>query len=85
MRYLSVCALKEELQEWGYAIVIYPNSLTRTFAKAGMHMLSELQGQGSTLHLVEDHMADFKVLNKMLGVDEFTRLEARFCPPKEDN
>jgi len=69
----------EELQEMGYALVIYPNTLLRVFSKAGLETLDELQAKGTTKGKLDD-MMNFKNLNKMLGIDEYGALEAKYCP-----
>lgn len=57
-----------ELEAMGYALVIFPNSLTRRFAKAGLELLSELKKKGTTRELM-DRMMPFKELNQLLGID----------------
>jgi 2-methylisocitrate lyase-like PEP mutase family enzyme len=37
-----------QLQALGFSLAIYPNALTRLFAKAGLEMLASLRGTGST-------------------------------------
>lgn len=72
----------EELQEMGYSLVIYPNSLTRRFAKAALDLLKELKSTGTTRHLL-DGMMPFKELNKMLGIDSYRELEQKYLPRPE--
>lgn len=69
----------DELQEMGYSLVIYPNSLTRRFARAALDLLSELKKTGTTKHLLDD-MMPFKELNKMLGIDSYRELEQKYLP-----
>ncbi len=58
-----------ELQEMGYALVIYPNSLTRRFARAALELLGELESTGTTRQLQGD-MLTFTELNELLGIEE---------------
>lgn len=69
----------QELQEMGYSLVIYPNSLTRRFARAALDLLKELKNTGTTRHLL-DEMMPFKELNKMLGIDSYRELEQKYLP-----
>ncbi len=54
------------LQELGFRLAIYPNALTRLFAKAGTEMLASLKQHGTTSHFAD----------RMFGHDElgFPRL-----------
>lgn len=70
----------EELRDWGYSLVIYPNTLLRVFSKAGLKVLDNLQQDETTAHCLGD-MMNFKDLNKMLGIEEHGRLEQKYCPP----
>jgi len=68
-----------ELQDMGYAIVIYPNAILRGVAKIGADILEDLKTKDTTresLHM----MRNFKELNKLLGIDEFRELESRYLP-----
>ncbi|MEE2750930.1 MAG: isocitrate lyase/PEP mutase family protein [Myxococcota bacterium] len=69
----------QALEEMGYRIALWPNSLVRYFAFAGATLLSHLRNQGTTEALL-DQMVDFPELNEMLGIREFANLEARFVP-----
>jgi 2-methylisocitrate lyase-like PEP mutase family enzyme len=69
----------EELESFGYAIALYPNTLLRVFAKVGTEILGELSRAGTTQHLL-DRMLSFDALNALLGIDEFTRLESELVP-----
>jgi 2-methylisocitrate lyase-like PEP mutase family enzyme len=66
-----------ELEEMGYALVIYPNSLLRRFAAAGTELLGELRSRGSTSQATAA-MCSFDELNELLGLAETQELEARF-------
>ena len=69
-----------KLEELGFALVIYPNSLTRRFARAGQELLTELRATGTTSALV-DQMIGFGALNALLGLDSFAEKERTFLPP----
>lgn len=65
------------LEELGFAFVIYPNSLTRRFARAGQELLAELAAKGTTAGAV-DGMVSFDALNDLVGLDEVAALERDF-------
>ncbi|MCP4680506.1 MAG: isocitrate lyase/PEP mutase family protein [Deltaproteobacteria bacterium] len=67
----------DELQEMGYSLVIYPNSITRRFARVALDLLAELKTKGTTHHM-RDKMIPFKELNRMLGIDNYRELEKKF-------
>ncbi len=67
------------LEDMGYRIALWPNSLVRYFAFAGATLLRQLRTQGTTEALL-NQMVDFPELNDMLGMREFASLEARFVP-----
>jgi 2-methylisocitrate lyase-like PEP mutase family enzyme len=69
-----------ELQTLGYALVIFPNSLTRCFAQAGLSLLAELKARGTTRHQL-DQMMPFTELNQLLGLEQFRELEQTYLPP----
>jgi len=55
-----------ELEQMGYRLVIYPNAITRTVARAAMELLATLRRDGSTLaHL--DRMLTFAQLTDLVG------------------
>jgi len=69
----------KELQDMGYAIVIYPNAILRGVAKIGADILEDLKTKDTTresLHL----MRNFTELNQLLGIDEFREFESRYLP-----
>jgi len=72
----------QTLEGMGYSLVIYPNMLLRVFARAGMGALQELAQKGTSKGLLPD-MLNFKEFNKMLGIDQFASLEAKFLPKDE--
>jgi 2-methylisocitrate lyase-like PEP mutase family enzyme len=56
------------LDGWGYRLVIFPNSLTRTFARQGLALLHELRERGSTASAL-DRMMSFVEFNRFLEDD----------------
>lgn len=55
-----------ELEQMGYRLVIYPNAIARTVARAAMEVLATLRQDGSTLaHL--DRMLTFAQLTDLVG------------------
>jgi len=72
----------EELHTLGYSIVIYPNSLTRRFAHAGVQLLTELKTAGTTQPLLEKMMS-FQQLNHLLGYESLQALERAYLPAPE--
>ena len=55
-----------ELGEMGYGVVIYPNAITRTVARAAIDMLAALRREGSTLSHVAQ-MLTFSELTDLVG------------------
>jgi len=66
-----------ELEELGYSIVIYPNSLIRSYMYAGRKMLLQLKESGTTEDCLED-MLLFDGLNSLLQGSAIAELEDRF-------
>ena len=66
-----------ELEELGYSIAIYPNSLIRCYMHAGRVLLEHLREYGTTEGML-DSMLLFKGLNRLLGSEEMGRLEDEF-------
>ena len=62
----------EELQEMGYRLVIYPNAITRTVARAALDMLGVLRREGSTLSRL-DQMLSFAELTDLVGGGSWVR------------
>ena len=62
-----------ELAAIGYRVVIYPNALTRTFARAGQDLLEELRRTGTTAG-----MLTHGELWDLFGRREWSELEQRF-------
>lgn len=67
----------EELEEIGYRIVIYPNSVTRMIVKAAQELYSELKRKGSTQGLAH-RMLSFDQLNNLLNIQHFREAEMRY-------
>lgn len=65
------------LQEIGYRLVIFPNSLTRLFAKAGGELMRELSTTGTTAGFA-DRMHGHKELWSLFDYDTWLRLEGTF-------
>ena len=72
----------DELESMGYSLVIYPNSLTRRFARAGLDLLADLHGNGTTRARL-DKMMPFQELNAMLGIEDLKKLEQNYLPRPE--
>lgn len=66
-----------ELAQIGYRIAIYPNALTRTFARAGHELLAELKRTGTTAGMLP-HMLTHGELWDLFGRREWSELERRF-------
>jgi carboxyvinyl-carboxyphosphonate phosphorylmutase len=71
-----------ELQAMGYSLVIYPNSLTRRFARVALDLLTELKTAGTTRHML-DQMMPFGELNDLLAIGNLQDLERRYLPPPD--
>lgn len=67
------------LEQLGYRLVIYPNSLIRRFAFVGPDLLASLRATGST-DSQRPGMVSFPELNTMLGLEAFAEVEQRFVP-----
>ena len=80
---LTPIVAAEILEEMGYDLVIYPNSLTRRFAFAGLDLLKALGKTGSTSSSL-DKMMPFPELNQLLGIEELKQLEKDYLPRPEE-
>ncbi len=65
------------LQELGFRLAIYPNALTRLFAKAGLSMLAALKETGST-NAVADRMLSHGELWELFDNATWRALEDRY-------
>ena len=69
-----------KLEEIGYRIAIYPNSLTRVFGRSGQQLLGHLKAAGSTLGL-ESSMMDHRELWALFEYEKWTGIEGRLSTP----
>ena len=69
----------KRLEELGYSLVIYPNSLTRRFAMAGFELLAELRSGGTTASMLEQ-MVSLGELNEFLGLESYRSFEDEYLP-----
>ena len=69
----------QELEQLGYALVIWPNSLIRRFVHAAREVLAALAHDGTTESEL-CHMASFDELNDLLGLPAVAELERRYVP-----
>jgi 2-methylisocitrate lyase-like PEP mutase family enzyme len=58
-----------ELQELGFAFVIFPGAIVRVLAKAAEEFYGALKTQGST-ETFRPRMFDFEALNRLIGTPE---------------
>jgi 2-methylisocitrate lyase-like PEP mutase family enzyme len=65
------------LQELGFRLAIYPNALTRLFAKAGLEVLASLKETGST-RAVADRMLGHDALWQLFDNATWRALEDRY-------
>lgn len=65
------------LQEIGYRLVIFPNAMTRLFAKAGADLMSELKAKGTTAAYL-DRMLGHKQLWSLFESETWLELEGNF-------
>lgn len=65
------------LDEIGYRLVIFPNSLTRTFAKIGQEIMATLAREGTTAS-VADRMLGHTELWSLFDAETWLRLEGDF-------
>lgn len=72
-----------ELHTMGYALVIFPNSLTRRLAHAALSFLAELRTSGTTLNMLDEMML-FGDLNRLLGLESIHALEREFLPTPDE-
>ena len=65
------------LQELGFKVAIYQNSLTRLFARAGQELLAGLKVEGGTAAFA-DRMLDHNQLWTLFENERWQALEKRF-------
>lgn len=68
---------REQLQEMGYSIAIYPVTGLYAATKAVMHTLGELKESGS-IEACRKNGVDFPTFNTMIGLPELRALEKSF-------
>ncbi len=68
---------KERLQDIGYRIAIYPNSLTRLFGRMGGELLAALREQGTTAGMAE-HMLSHRQLWDLFDYPDWIEVERRY-------
>lgn len=73
-----------ELEQIGYKLVSFSNSVLRTGVKAMQEVLKEIKQKGSTID-VEDRMISFDERNEILGLDRIYQLEERYKATRGDN
>ena len=71
---------REELRQLGFAFAIYPNALTRLFARAGLGLLASLHATGSTADW-RAQMMDHNELWELFESPAWYELEQRFAAP----
>ena len=65
------------LQELGYTLAIYPNSITRLFGRVGQALYDELRDSGSTAAFA-DRMLDHRALWDLFDYPAFVATENRY-------
>ncbi len=68
-----------ELQEIGYALVIFPGGLVRALARAAGDYFTSLAEHGTTEAFL-DRMMDFQALNRLIGTEEMLEEGRRYDP-----
>lgn len=71
---------REELAALGFAFAIYPNALTRLFARAGRELLADLKSTGTTAGS-RARMLDHNELWELFESPAWYRLERKFADP----
>ncbi len=66
-----------ELEELGYKLVIYPLSTLMAATKAIRELLHSLKENGTTGEFM-DRMVEFSEMNRIVGFDEFYKMEQRY-------
>jgi len=68
---------KDVLEQIGFNISIYPNTLSRIMIKSGQKLLKELKDKGST-EKMWDEMLDHRELFELFDHDEWVELEKKY-------
>ncbi len=66
-----------ELEQIGYRLVIFPNSLTRAVVRIAREVLTAIRRDGTTAG-IRDRMVDFHELQRTVGLDHALELVARY-------
>jgi len=69
-----------ELERIGFGFAIYPNALTRVFARAGLDLLASLAATGGTAEW-RGRMLDHDALWSLFESPAWYALERRFAAP----
>ncbi|MEM2211182.1 MAG: oxaloacetate decarboxylase [Nitrososphaerales archaeon] len=72
----------KELEELGYKLVIFPNSILRLIHKAAIELLEELKQTGSTKAFLSKMML-FPSQQDVVGLKEYVKLEEKYLPKEE--
>lgn len=67
----------DELEKIGYGLVIYPTASTYVYTKAMFDLMDRLKEDKTTKNYT-DNMITFSDFNKLLGLDEYAKLEDKF-------
>ena len=72
----------QELQEFGYELVIFPTASTYITAQAIFSAMTELKNAGTTGHIV-DRMIPFTQFNEFVGLPAVRELENKYLPQQK--
>lgn len=67
----------KELEEIGYALVIFPTASVYATTKTMMDLMKELKNRGTTCDFIEK-MIPFQEFNELIGLPEIRELETRY-------
>lgn len=67
----------KELEEIGYALVIFPTASVYATAKTMMDLMKELKNRGTTRDFIEK-MIPFQEFNELIGLPEIRELETKY-------
>ncbi|QNO15898.1 isocitrate lyase/PEP mutase family protein [Alkalicella caledoniensis] len=67
----------DELEEIGYGLVIYPTASTYVYAKAMLDLMNKLKTDKTTANYT-DQMITFPEFNKLVGLEDYAKLEDKF-------
>ena len=72
---------KEDFEQMGYKLVLFPVSIMRAMLKAGELLLDELKNKGTMVDYL-DNMMTRKELYRLLDYDAYHAIEAEYLPRK---